>query len=221
METCCNSPVLGRNRTRNRTGNLDPLLTLPDITDCWGKQEETHSKYADLSNVACDIFSMIPHGVGVEDSFSLRRDVIGCRQWKITGVTLREKWVVRQFPRANSGLLSVDDPVLDLDSTDKDIQMKRVAEEKMLHSMAKVHDFLEMWQVSQTLWAIQKESCSQNIQLTTVGYISDTEEIVKASWSDCHHDCAAAFKLSEKSPVTPALSSRDLPGGRSRVLNFR
>ena len=28
METCCNGPVPGWNRTRNRTGNLDPLLTL-------------------------------------------------------------------------------------------------------------------------------------------------------------------------------------------------
>ena len=28
METRCNCPVPGWNRTRNRTGNLDPLLTL-------------------------------------------------------------------------------------------------------------------------------------------------------------------------------------------------
>jgi hypothetical protein len=31
--------------------------------------------------------------------------------------------------------------------------------------------------------------------MTAVGYISDTEEIVKASWSNFHHDGAAAFKL--------------------------
>jgi hypothetical protein len=28
VETCCNGPVPGRNRTRNRTAHLEPLLTL-------------------------------------------------------------------------------------------------------------------------------------------------------------------------------------------------
>jgi len=36
-----------------------------DVTDWWCQQEEMHSKYTDLSNVARDIFSIIPHGVGV------------------------------------------------------------------------------------------------------------------------------------------------------------
>jgi len=44
---------------------------IPDITDWWRQQEETHSKYAYLSNVARDICSIIPHGVGVEACFSL------------------------------------------------------------------------------------------------------------------------------------------------------
>jgi len=110
---------------------------------------------------------------------------------------------------------------LDPDSTDNDMEMKREAEEKKLHRMAKVHDFLAMWQGSQTLWATQKESRAHNKQMTAVGYISDTEEIVKASWSNFHHDGAAAFKLLEKSPVPPALSAKDLPGGRTQVLNVR
>jgi hypothetical protein len=33
---------------------------VPDITDWWWQQDETHSKYADLSNVAHDIFCIIP-----------------------------------------------------------------------------------------------------------------------------------------------------------------
>jgi hypothetical protein len=53
--------------------------------------------YDDLSNEAWDIFSIIPHGVGVEASVSLGRDVIGWRQSKTTGETVREKVVVRQF----------------------------------------------------------------------------------------------------------------------------
>jgi len=70
---------------------------LPDITDWWRQQEETHSKYTNLSNVAQDIFSIIHHGVRVEASFSLGRDMIGWRQMKTTGETLRKKVVVRQF----------------------------------------------------------------------------------------------------------------------------
>jgi hypothetical protein len=56
--------------------------------------------------------------------------------------------------------------------------------------------------------------------MTAVGHISPTEEIIKASWANFHHDGAAALKLSEKSPVLPALSANDLPGGRSQVLNI-
>jgi hypothetical protein len=50
---------------------ISSTFGIPDITDWWRQQEEPHSKYADLSNVACDILCIIPHGVGVEASFSL------------------------------------------------------------------------------------------------------------------------------------------------------
>ena len=76
---------------------ISSTFWLPDITDWWRQQEETHSKYADLSNVARDVFSIITHGVAVEASFSLVRDVIGWRQSKTTGETLREKVIVRQL----------------------------------------------------------------------------------------------------------------------------
>jgi len=200
---------------------ISSTFWLPDITDWWRQHKETHSKYANLSNVAHDIFSIIPHVVRVEASFSLGRDVIGWRQLKTTGETLRKQVVVRPFARANSGLLAGDDPVLDRSSTDSDMEMKREVEEKKLYRMAKVHDLLEMWQGSQTLRATQKESHAQNKQMTAVVYISDTEEIVKASWLLFHHDGAAALKLSEKSPVPPALSAKDLPGGRTPELNVR
>jgi hypothetical protein len=57
--------------------------------------------------------------------------------------------------------------------------------------------------------------------MIAVGYISDTEEIVPASLSLFQHDCAAAFKLSEISPLPPALSAKELPGGRTQILNVR
>jgi len=76
-----------------------------------------------------------------------------------------------------------------------------------------------MWQGCQNLRAPQKESRAPNKQMTAVGYISDTEEIVKASWSLFQHDGAAAFKLTERSPLPPALSAKDLSGGRTHILN--
>jgi len=85
--------------------------------------------------------------------------------------------------------------------------------------MAKVHDLLEMWQGSENLRAIQKESRAQHKQMTAVGYISDTEEVVKASWSLSQHVGAAAFKLSKRSRLPPAVSAKDLPGGRTQILN--
>jgi hypothetical protein len=47
------------------------------------------------------------------------------------------------------------------------------------------------------------------------------KEIVKASWSLFQHDVAAAFKLSERSPLPPALSAMHLPGGITQILNIR
>jgi hypothetical protein len=97
--------------------------------------------------------------------------------------------------------------------------MKKAVEEMKLHRLDKVHDFLEMWQGSQNLCATRKKSRAQNKQMTTVRYISDTEEMVKASWSLFQHDGAAAFKLSERLPLPPALSAKNLPGGRTQIIN--
>jgi hypothetical protein len=200
---------------------ISSTFWIPDIID-WGRQqEEKHSKYPDLSNVAHDIFSIIPHGVGVEARFSRGRDVIGWRQSKTTGVILRKTVVVRQFARANNGILAGTDTELDTMNTEHDSEMNKEAEERNLHRMAKVHDCLEMWQGSQNLRVTQKKSRAQNKQITAVGYISDTQEIVKASWSLFQRDGAAAFKLSERSPLPPALCAKDLPGGRTQILNVR
>jgi len=192
---------------------------IPDITEWWCKQEETHSKYAELSNVVRDIFSIIPHGFRVEASFSLGRDVIGWRQSKTTGETLCKKVIVWLFAPANNGILAADNRVSDTTNTENDSEVKEEAKERKLHRMAKVHDLLDMWQGSQNLRATQRETRAQNKQMRAIGYISDTEGIVKVSWSLFQHDGAAAFKLSERSPLPPALSAKDLPGGRTQILN--
>jgi hypothetical protein len=87
--------------------------------------------------------------------------------------------------------------------------------------MAKVHDYLEMWQGSQNVHAAQKESRAQNRQMTAIRYISDTEDFVKAFWSKYPHACAATFKFWVQSPVPPAFSAKYLPGGRTQLLNAR
>jgi len=118
-------------------------------------------------------------------------------------------------------MLAGADPESDTINTENNTEMKKEAEEKKFHRMAKVHNFLGMWQGSQNLRATQKESHAQKEQMTDVGYISDTEEIVKASWSLFQHYGAAAFKLSERSPLPPPLSAKDRPGGQTQVLNVR
>jgi len=123
---------------------ISSTFWIPDITDWWHHQEETHSKYADLTNVAHDIFSIIWHGVEVEASFSLGHDVVRWRQSKTTGKTLLEKVVVRQFTRANNEILPGADPELDTTNTENNSEMKKEAKERKLHRMAKIRDFLEM-----------------------------------------------------------------------------
>jgi hypothetical protein len=170
--------------------------------------------------VAQDIFSIIPHGDGVEVSFSLRRDVIGCSLSNSTGETLREKVIIRQCAQANNWILAGTDPVLDTMNAENDSEMNQEAEEWKLHRLGQVNDRLEMWQGSQNLRAPQKISCALIMQIAVVGYISDTEQIAKASWSLFPHDGAAAFKSSEMSPLPPAWFAKDLHGGRTQLLNI-
>jgi len=142
-----NSGQINRNLNHYQS---DPMVIsstfwLLGIGDWWRQEEVSHSKYADLSNVAPNICSIIPQCVGVEARFSLWRDVIGWRQSKTTGGTPCEKVEVRQFARANTGVLAGDDQVLDTTSTGNDMEMKRAEEQRKFPRMAKVHHLLEMW----------------------------------------------------------------------------
>jgi hypothetical protein len=190
---------------------------MPDITDWGHQQQEVHSKYADLSNLADDMFSIIPHGGWVEACFSFLGDVLGWRQSTTTGDTHGDKVIVKHFARANSGIWAGTDPDLDISNTENDSEMKREVEERKLHWLAKVNEFLEMWQGSQHVGATEKESRAQRKPMTAVGFISDRHAIVNASWSLFQHDGAASFKLSERSPWPPALSAKDHSGGRTRI----
>jgi len=109
---------------------ISSTFWIPDITDWWQQQEHMNSKYADLANVARDISSIIPHGVGVESSFSLRGDDIGWRQSKTTRYTLCEKVVVRQFPQANNWILAGIETEPDTTNTGNDSEMEKKVEER-------------------------------------------------------------------------------------------
>jgi len=59
---------------------ISSTFWLPDTFNWWRQQEDTHSKYAELSNVARHISTIISDGLRVVSSFSLRQDIIGWRQ---------------------------------------------------------------------------------------------------------------------------------------------
>jgi hypothetical protein len=84
----------------------------------------------------------------VAASFTLGQDDIGWRKSITTGETLHEKVVEWQFAWANNWIFAGFDYELDTSNTDNDLEMKKDAEERKLHRMAKVHDFFEMWQGS-------------------------------------------------------------------------
>jgi len=117
--------------------------------------------------------------------------------------------------------LVCDDPALDTRITANDSEMNREVEERKWHRMSKVHDILEMWQGSRNTNATKKESPAQKKQMTAIGYISDTEEIVNEFWSLFHNDSVAAIKLLERSPQPLAMSPKEHPGGRTQILNVR
>jgi hypothetical protein len=64
------------------------------------------------------------------------------------------------------------------------------------------------------------ESLVKNMQMTMVGYISDTDVIVIASYTKSVNVGVAAFKSSVRIPLPSVFSAKVLAGGRTHVLNF-
>jgi len=104
---------------------ISSTFWLLDISTWCHQQEETHSKYANLFNVVGDMFSIIPHGIGVEASYSLRHHIIICTQSKTTGKTLRGHVLVMQFAQANNRILPGDYTALDTTQTENNLELKR------------------------------------------------------------------------------------------------
>jgi len=87
-------------------------------------------KYANISNVACDRFSIELHGVRDEASFSPGQDVISWRQSTTTSEMLREKVVGRRFAQAYNGILAGDCAAFDTVETENHVELKTEAEER-------------------------------------------------------------------------------------------
>jgi len=197
---------------------ISSTFWLLDITDWWCQWEGTYTKYANLSNVAWDIFSIIAHGIWLVARFFFERNAISWKQWNPTSKTLHENVIVRQFARADTGTLGGSDLAMDTMETEYNLELNREAKERKLHRMAKVHNKLKIWQSTQILCAIQKESRVQKKQMTAVWCISDIEETIKTLWSTFRHDGVAAFTLPERPPLPPALTAMDFPAGWTQVL---
>jgi hypothetical protein len=46
--------------------------------------------------------------------------------------------------------------------------------------------------------------------MTAVGFIVDTEDILNELWTNYQYDGAAVFKLSQRSTLPPAVSSKEI-----------
>jgi hypothetical protein len=160
----------------------DPLkmissLCMPDITDWWRQQKEMHSLYTDLSNVACNIISVIQDGVQLEASFSLGWDAIVWRQSKPTDVTRWEPVIVRRFAGADHRILAGDYPALYMTNTEINTEIKKDAKLQKLHWMANIHDFVRCGRATKSHML-----CGRNLALNTRKWqLWDTFRIQKRS----------------------------------------
>lgn len=70
---------------------ISSTFWIQDLTDWWRQQEPMYTMYLDFYNVACDIFSIIPQGVGVEATISIGQGVTSWGLSKTTCKNLHKK----------------------------------------------------------------------------------------------------------------------------------
>jgi hypothetical protein len=104
--------------------------------------------------------------------------------------------------------------------TETNSEMKNEVLEWTLYRIAKVNDFLEMWQGSQNQCATLKVSDSSNKQMPAVEYILDREEIVNASSSLFQCGCTASLKLLERLLLPTAFSAKGPPWRTTSAKNI-
>jgi len=89
---------------------MSSYIWIPDNTNWLHPQDKIYSMFADLSNVAHEIFSIMAYSVRARGLYFIVWYITGWIQSKTRGKTLRKRVVVRQFAHANKGILAGDDP---------------------------------------------------------------------------------------------------------------
>jgi len=206
-----------RNEYHFDTMGSSSTCVSPHITDYWHQHGEQHWTYADLVNVARDILCFSLYGVRVLASISLGWNNIGRKQSKTPWKCVQDNVVVMQVALTSYAMLAGGNKVLDTMETKHDFQMERDMVDRTLHTLAKVCDFWETWHGSQTLCDTFKKSRPQQKLISAGGYITASEEIINASWSNFQHDSAAACAMVKRSLLPPALTLKDLTGGRTEL----
>jgi hypothetical protein len=120
-------------------------------------------------------------------------------------MTCYEKVVTNRFARSNIRIVGGSELASHQTHSENYFNPWIAVEVTIQHTMAKVHDVLDVCQGSPNLRMTQKVVHAPKKPMPAVGYISDTQEIINASWSDFLHDGAAALKLKERSPVPQCL----------------
>jgi hypothetical protein len=124
--------------------------------------------FAPLAKMACDIFSVIPHGVGVETNYSFGQDSIGWRQGQTSGATLQQKVIVRKYAPANTRILPRPDDNLVSNPKIDQIKKKKQKEEGWeLMGLAGIADHL-IFQKSRRERRAKKSQTAENSKF---GYI--------------------------------------------------
>jgi len=101
--------------------------------------------HADLSNLASDILSIIPHGVVLEASVSLGPDIMSWRHTKSNGAIFRDTVIATKLDSAIETRFAGDSTVCEAGQPQNDFEFKREGEETKLNKIARVEDVLEMW----------------------------------------------------------------------------
>ena len=192
--------ALGQHPPKTDDLKSDNLLELTaafwktDVAAYWRMQEDSCTEYAPLARMARDIFSVIPHGVGVEASLSLGRDVVGWRQCRTSGDTLQKKVIVRQFARSNPGIVAGAGASLENDAAAGQNEQKE--EDKKLLQLAGIAGHIHFRRVRKERKKAKQQWTNKESEFT---YISDTEEISGSGWG-AFKDCGTEVFHEENGP---------------------
>lgn len=147
----------------------------PDVLGWWREVERTEPSLKDLAAMARDVFSTVPHSVGVESSFSIARKAVGWQQSAISAGQLENYVIYRQ------GLRS------EIDITPAQDARKRV------EAVANIRDhgfFVQEAKQAKARRAAARarRGVTAKERISRSGFISDDESDESSKWDTFDHD---------------------------------